>query len=173
MARVILLIFMAAGSIWAQATFGSITGTVTDSAGGVVPQAAIRVTNQETGLVKSAVTDSFGNYEVTHLNPGLYSVATQAPGFKRLEHRDILLETLRSVRVDARLEVGDVGAEVNVTAGTPVVETESSGIADIKTDRELRDLPLNFVATSGLLTTFTSLVPTGYLSLGAKFAMGG
>ena len=173
MNRVIVLLLLTAGSIWAQATFGSITGTVTDPAGGVVPQAAIQVTNQETGLVKSAVSDSFGNYEVTHLNPGLYSVATQAPGFKRLEHRDIMLETLRSVRVNVRLEVGDVGAEVTVTAGTPVVETESSGIADIKTDRELRDLPLNFVATSGLLTTFTSLVPTGYLSLGAKFAMGG
>jgi hypothetical protein len=160
-------------SLLAQATFGSVTGTVTDPAGAVVPNASVQVTNQETGLAKSVASDSFGNYEVTHLNPGLYSVTTQAPGFKKFEHRDILLETLRSVRINVRLEVGDVGAEVTVTAGTPVVETESSGIANIKTDREMRDLPLNFLATSGLLTTFTSLVPTGYLSLGAKFAVGG
>src|SRR5438094_172808 len=173
MTRLIVLLLMAAGSIRAQATFGSITGSVTDPAGGVVPNASIQVINQETGLVKPVVSDSFGNYEVTHLNPGLYSVVTRAPGFKRLEHRDIMLETLRSVRVNVRLEVGDAGAEVTVTAGTPVVETESSGIANIKTDREMRDLPLNFLATSGLLTTFTSLVPTGYLSLGAKFAVGG
>ena len=169
----VFLLLAAAASLQAQATFGSITGTVTDSAGAVVPRASIQVINQETGLAKPAVSDGLGNYEVTHLNPGMYSVTAQAPGFKKLEHRDILLETLRAVRVNLRLEVGDVGAEVTVTAGTPVVETESSGIASIKTDREMRDLPLNFVATSGLLTTFTSLVPTGYLSLGAKFAMGG
>ena len=173
MHKVLIFVVLAAGSLRAQATFGSITGTVTDPAGGVVPNAAVQVTNQETGLVKSVVTDSFGNYEVTHLNPGVYSVMAQAPGFKKLEHRDIVLEALRSVRVNAPLEVGDIGAEVTVSAGTPVVETESSTIASIHTGREMRDLPLNFVATSGLLTTFTSLVPTGYLSLGAKFAMGG
>jgi hypothetical protein len=173
MTRLILSLFLTAGSMPAQATFGTIVGTVTDPAGAVVPNAAVQVTSQETGLVKSVVSDSFGNYEVTHLNPGLYSLTTQAPGFRKFEHRDVTLETLRSVRVNVRLEVGDAGAEVTVTAGTPVVETESSGIASIKTDREMRDLPLNFVATSGLLTTFTSLVPTGYLSLGAKFAMGG
>ena len=173
MTRLILCLLVAVGSIRAQATFGSITGTVTDPAGAVVPNASIQVINQETGLVKSATSNGFGNYEVTHLNPGLYSVEAQAPGFRKLEHRDIMLETLRSVRVNLRLEVGDAGAEVTVTAGTPVVETESSGIASLKTDREMRDLPLNFMATSGLLTTFTSLVPTGYLSLGAKFAMGG
>src|SRR5262249_31086527 len=173
MPRLIFCLFLTAGSTLAQATFGSIVGTVTDPAGAVVPNATIQVTNQETGLLKSVVSDSFGNYEVTHLNPGLYSVTTQAPGFRKFEHRDVTLEALRSVRVNVRLEVGDAGAEVTVTAGTPVVETQSSCSASIKTDREMRDLPLNFVATSGLLTTFTSLVPTGYLSLGAKFAMGG
>ena len=129
MIRVILLFVMSAASLRAQATFGSITGTVTDPGGGVLPRAAIQVTNQETGLVRSVVSDSLGNYEVTHLNPGLYSVAAQAPGFKRLEHRDILLETLRAVRVNVRLEVGDVGAEVTVTAGTPVVETRKKANA--------------------------------------------
>ena len=96
MTRLIVLLLMAAGSIRAQATFGSITGSVTDPAGGVVPNASIQVINQETGLVKPVVSDSSGNYEVTHLNPGLYSVVTRAPGFKRLEHRDIMLETAKA-----------------------------------------------------------------------------
>jgi hypothetical protein len=118
-------------------------------------------------------SDSLGRYEATHLNPGLYSVTAEAAGFKKSEHRDILVETLRVVRINIRLELGDVAAEVTVSTGTPVIETEASGIDDVKTAREMRDLPLNFVATSGLLTAMTSLVPTGYLSLGAKFAMGG
>src|SRR5260370_38281731 len=124
MHRVILLSLLAAGSIWAQATFGSITGTVTDPAGGLVPQAAIQVTSQETGLVKSVVSDSFGNYEVTHLNPGLYSVGAQAPGFSRLEHRDILLQTLPSGRGTRRLAGGDVGAQATGLAGTRCDATE-------------------------------------------------
>jgi hypothetical protein len=103
----------------------------------------------------------------------MYTVIASAAGFKKFEHRDILVETLRSVRIDLHLEVGDLAAEVTVTAGTPVVETESSTIADVKTAREMRDLPMNFLASSGLLTAMTSLVPTGYISLGAKFAMGG
>src|SRR5437867_1952781 len=125
MTRLIVVLLSAIAStvsLPAQATFGSVTGTVTDPAGAVVPNASVQVTNQETGLAKSVASDSFGNYEVTHLNPGLYSVTTQAPGFKKFEHRDILLETLRAVRINVRLEVGDVGAEVTVTAGTPVVE---------------------------------------------------
>jgi hypothetical protein len=169
-----VLLWLSATTVgYAQATFGSITGTVTDPAGAVVPNASIQVTNQQTGIVKSLSSDGVGNYEATHLNPGVYTVVIQAPGFKKFEHREIQIETLRVVRINARLEVGEVGAEVTVSAGTPVIETEASGIDDVKTGREMRDLPLNFLSTSGLLTTFTSLVPTGYLSLGAKFAMGG
>ena len=170
-----LFLFAAASvaSLNAQATFGSIVGTVTDPAGAVVPNAGIQVANQQTGLTRTLVSDSLGNYEATHLNAGVYSVIVQAPGFKKFEHREILLEALRTARINVALEVGEVGQEVTVTAGTPVVETESAGIGDVKTAKELRDLPVNFLATSGLLNSFTSLVPTGYLSLGAKFAMGG
>jgi hypothetical protein len=170
---IFLLCLLTAGSAFAQATFGSISGIVTDPAAAVVPNASIVVTNQQTGIAKQVASNESGNYEATHLNPGLYSVTVQASGFKKVEYRDIQLETLRTVRIDVRLEVGDVATDVTVTAVAPVIETESSGINDVKTAKEMRDLPLNFVATSGLLTTFTSLVPTGYLSLGAKFAMGG
>src|SRR5438445_11484607 len=112
MTRLIVLLLMAAGSIRAQATFGSITGSVTDPAGGVVANASIQVINQETGLVKPVVNDSFGNYEVTHLNPGLYAVVTRAPGLKSLEHRDITRETLRSARANVPLQGVHARSEV-------------------------------------------------------------
>src|ERR1051326_2186033 len=104
MQRIAIVFLIAAGTLRAQATFGSITGTITDPAGAVVPNAAVQVVNQETGLAKSGGSDSFGNYEVTHLNPGTYSVIVQAPGFKKLEHRNIVLDVLRAVRVNASLE---------------------------------------------------------------------
>src|SRR5215510_954989 len=71
---VVLFFFAAlAVSVHAQATFGTITGTVIDPVGSVVPSASVKVSNQDTGLVKTILSDSQGNYEVTHLNPGMYS----------------------------------------------------------------------------------------------------
>ena len=72
-----------------QSTFGGITGAVTDSSGSVVPNAVVSVMNQATGIVRTAVTDSQGNFEATHLNPGMYTVKAEAPGFKTFEHRDV------------------------------------------------------------------------------------
>ena len=66
-----------------------------------------------------------------------------------------------------------VESVISVSADAPGVRLTSGGVSGLVDEKQMRDLPLNFVATSGLLTTFTSLVPTGYLSLGAKFAMGG
>ncbi|PYV83994.1 MAG: hypothetical protein DMG05_25195, partial [Acidobacteria bacterium] len=113
-----------------------------------------------------------GIYEVTHLNPGPYTVAAQSAGFKTFEHRDILLEARRTVRIDILLEVGEIKGEMTVMAGTPVIETESATISDLKTTRDIRDLPLN-ILNGVLLNAFLFTTPTGYQTLGSKFALGG
>ena len=155
-----------------QSTFGGITGAVTDSSGSVVPNAVVSVMNQATGIVRTAVTDSQGNFEATHLNPGMYTVKAEAPGFKTFEHRDVQVESIQTVRIDVRLEVGTVGSEVTVTAGAPVIETESATISDSKTALQLRDLPLNTL-NGVILNAFLFSTPTGYQTAGSKFAMGG
>src|SRR4051795_7739955 len=155
-----------------QSTFGAITGAVTDSSGSVVPNAVVSVMNQATGIVRTAVTDSQGNFEATHLNPGMYTVKAEAPGFKTFEHRDVQVESIQTVRIDVRLEVGAVGSEVTVTAGAPVIETESATISDSKTGLQLRDLPLNTL-NGVILNAFLFSTPTGYQTAGSKFAMGG
>jgi hypothetical protein len=170
--RLILLTLALLPALHAQATFGAITGTVTDSTGAVVPKATVQVINQDTGLTKEAVSNAYGDYEVTHLNPARYTVRARSTGFKKFEHQDILVEALRTVRIHIRLEVGDVGAEVTVTAGTPVVETDAPNISDLKTARQLRDLPMNTL-NGVLLNIFLFTTPTGYQTAGSKFALGG
>ena len=156
----------------AQATYGDITGVVTDPSGAVIPNAAVTVRNQDTGFTRSVTSNSRGEYEVTHLNTGTYTVAAEAPGFRRFEHRDLVLESVQTARVDVALEVGTANAQVQVTAGTPVIETDSPTLSDSKTARELRDLPLNTLNTV-LLNDFLFFTPTGYQAAGSTFVMGG
>jgi hypothetical protein len=159
-------------ALFAQATFGGLTGTVTDSSSAVIPHIAITVTNQDTGITKTAETNDHGDYEVTHLNAGTYSVSAEAPGFRKFEHRDILLMALQTVRIDLKLEVGTVGSEITVQTGAPVIETEAPVISNVKTAKELRDLPLN-IMNGVVLNAMLFTVPTAYQTQGAKYAMGG
>lgn len=176
--RVILIVAVIAISsgvtlpLHAQATFGSITGSITDASGAVIPQVTVSVLNQATGVERQATHDEHGNYEATHLNPGTYTVKIEARGFKRLENRDVRVQAQQVVRIDAQLEVGTVGSEVTVTAGAPVIETDAPTLSDLKTALQIRDLPLNTL-NGFLLNAFLFTTPTGYQTAGSKFAMGG
>lgn len=155
-----------------QGTFGRLTGIVQDSTGAVVPNVAVKVTNQATAIEKMTLTNDHGAYEVTHLNPGTYSVSADAAGFRKFEHRDVLVQSLQTVRIDVKLEVGAVGSEVTVQSGAPVIETEAPVISNVKSAKELRDLPMN-VLNGVVLNQFLFTVPTAYQTQGAKYAMGG
>jgi len=133
---------------------------VIDTSGATVPRAEIKVVNQATNISRTVSSDAFGNYEATHLNPGLYTVIAEAPGFKRVVHREIRLEALASVRIDIRLEVGEVAAEVTVVGGAPVIETETSTLSQVRPSRQLLDLPLNLIGSTAPLYQFTILTPT-------------
>jgi len=161
-AMIALLICLAVltGSSSGQATFGTITGRVTDATGAIMPGVEVKATNQGTNITRAVTSDAFGNYEATHLNPGMYRVTVETPGFKRFLHRDILLEALGQVRIDIRLEVGEVATEVTVTAGAPVVESETSTISQVRPSVQLLDLPLNVIGSVAPLYELTVLTPT-------------
>lgn len=162
----------------AQATFGTITGTVTDSTGAVVPKTEVMVVNEGTSLSRTVTTGDDGNYAAPNLNAGIYRVQAKAAGFKTSLVRGIGLEALRTVRVDIRLEVGEVGTEVTVQGAAPVIDTETASIASVRTSRDLNDLPLNIRSTvsgtgdSGLYR-YVFLTPTGGQGGGSRFNLGG
>ncbi|MEK7405783.1 MAG: TonB-dependent receptor [Acidobacteriota bacterium] len=158
--RAVVCLFALCGIARSQATFGVIAGRVTDATGAVIPGARIRVTNQATNISRALSSDALGNYEATHLNPGLYTVAAEAAGFKKSVHREILLETLGRVRIDVRLEVGEVASEVTVTEGAPVVESETSTLSQVRSNRQLLDLPVNIIGNVAPLYQYTVLTPT-------------
>ncbi len=163
-----LLLFLAVtcAPAFAQATFGSIVGNVTDATGASVAGAAITVVNEGTGISRGAVSDARGAYEVTHLIGGRYSVAVSSTGFKKFENKGIVLENLRTLRIDVKLEVGAIQEQVTVSGAAPVIETESSTISAMRNTKQLEDMPLNLRSLQGSLGdtgawAYVNTVPTG------------
>src|SRR6476660_7384487 len=89
-----------------QTTTGSIVGTVSDPSGAVISGANITVNNMDTGIAVKAASDSTGNYVVTPLSIGRYSVGVEAAGFKKALRTDITVNVQDRVRADIALEVG-------------------------------------------------------------------
>src|ERR1700757_2262315 len=92
MLRTILGVLLFSLSLFAQANFGRILGTVTDQSGGVVPGATVSITDTQRGLARTLTTDAAGEYNAPTLIPGTYTVRVEAKGFKTMEHQNVLLE---------------------------------------------------------------------------------
>ncbi len=155
----------------AQSTFGTIVGSVKDPDGAAIVGVKITVTNEGTRIAKQTLSDGSGNYEVTHLNPGSYSIAAEFPGFQRYLHERVNLETGQILRIDIPMRVGQLTETVTVAAQAPLVESETGTVSDVRTGRQMRELPLNFVrgdAFGGGIFKYMSLSPGSFRYEGAS-----
>jgi hypothetical protein len=141
-----LVLFLFVGS-WevaqGQEITGTITGFVRDSAGAVIPNAQVTILLTETGLERRLKTGADGEYTVTLLPIGTYSVTVEASGFKKFQTQNIKLSVNDRLRVDATLEIGSISETVTVVGEAPVVQTESSEVGSVITGNVVREVPLN------------------------------
>lgn len=137
---------------WAQSDRGTITGTVTDPAGAVVASAPVEATNADTHAVYQAATSATGNYTLSQLPTGTYSLSVTVPGFKRYLRENIELPAAQVVRIDAVLEVGAASESVTITAESPMLKTESGEMSTNVSSESLDNLPIleNGTAAGGL-----------------------
>lgn len=132
----------------AQSTFGTLTGTVTDPSGAVISGASIVIISRSTQVERALTSGEIGSYLAPNLNPGVYEITVEMPGFKKFVARNVELLARQIVRVDIKLEVGAASGEaVDVIASVPVITTDSATVADSKSGREINELALNFRAT--------------------------
>jgi hypothetical protein len=137
------LLFLLAPTLFAQVT-GSITGTVRDNTGAVVPKANVVLTDTGTRNSLKTTTNSDGEYLVAALPTGVYDLSISLAGFNRFEERGIVLRVSQRARVDATLTIGEVKTEVTVEgAASSQVETESSEIAGLVTGKQISQIVLN------------------------------
>ena len=141
----------------AQLNRGSLTGTVTDNSGAVIPNAKLTIRNTATGAQYETVTNENGQYNEANLPIGEYVIVFESPNFKRVERRGVDLGVTQVLRVDATLEVGSVTESVSVTAETPRLQTDSPEVGTSLSNKQLIDLPLTF-AGARIAENFAYLV---------------
>jgi hypothetical protein len=131
----------------AQSTFGTLTGTVTDSSNAVLPGATVTVTNTRTQSVRITVTDGAGNYLLANLDAGEYRIVASLSAFSD-QTRQIELLARQSVRVDVQLQIAGTREQIDVVGSSPVIETERATIDNSKSGDDINRLALNFRATT-------------------------
>ncbi|HXJ42377.1 MAG TPA: carboxypeptidase-like regulatory domain-containing protein [Bryobacteraceae bacterium] len=135
--------FIVSNCVYAQTITASITGTVTDPSGAVVPNVKITATNADTNVNYSATTNQDGVYNLLFLAVGRYNVAAENSGFKKSVLGPFPLEVNQIARVDVKLEVGDTTQSVEISDFAPILQTESTATGDALTSTRLSSLPLN------------------------------
>lgn len=138
-----LLALACVSSLQAQVESGKIVGTIKDSSGAIVAGAAVTVAETQTNAERKTTTSSQGEYVVTELKPGVYTVKAEREGFKKAVEADFKLDINQVVRVDFTLVVGSIQEEVVVTAAEPLVESETSSIGQVIDESRVHQLPLN------------------------------
>lgn len=134
---------LSAGVAFSQQVTGTISGRVTDSTGGVVPEATIQIQNPATGFSRTDQADADGRYLESNLPSGSYTITVQKAGFQTLVRSGVDVTVGAQVTINAELVVGDVQQHVEVTGEAPAIETSNATISGLVSQDQLRDLPLN------------------------------
>ena len=141
---VAFLTFALSSSTFAQSTFGTILGTVTDASGAVMPNVVVKVTNQEENISHEYKTDAQGNYLAENMKADTYTISVQASGFKEVTIKDVRLAARQIVRTDLKLTMGAATENVTVVANAELINTESQTIDASITSTEVLNLPANY-----------------------------
>ena len=135
-------VFGVAFAAFAQ-TGGLINGETRDPSGALIPNASVTVTNMETGVARSTITNTSGIYSFPDLTPGVYEVKVMVPGFDTVVETNIPLQVQQTARVDFTLTVGQSTQTVEVAANAALLSTENATIGTVIEQQRIIDLPLN------------------------------
>jgi outer membrane receptor protein involved in Fe transport len=156
---VALSLFVFDGSpAFAQVDSGTITGTVRDSSGAVLPNVRVVIENAATNQAIELQTSNEGLYVSPPLRPGEYVVTVSAQGFEKGAKR-LQLDVSQRAAVDFDLTLGAITQEVSVVDATPLLQTESSTLSNLRTEKSIKDLPLNGRNFSQLLQLSAGVMP--------------
>jgi len=125
-----------------QSTSASVSGTVQDASGALIPGVSITATNTETGVVTTVVSNESGAYNLASLLPGVYNVSAELPGFQRKAYSNVQLGNAERVRLNFTLSVGTIDTAVDVTvAADTLLATTSSSVGEILSQQRVEALP--------------------------------
>ncbi|MGI8785790.1 MAG: carboxypeptidase regulatory-like domain-containing protein [Acidobacteriota bacterium] len=146
---VCLLFAFAVVSVPAQTVTGTLSGTVSDSSGGIIPGVDVLAKNEEIGLLRTAVTNDAGAYSMAFLPLGSYTVTVELQGFRKVIKNGLLIELNKNTVSDFRLEPSVAGEVITVSGETPAIETTTGEVKYSIDSQRIEDTPLagrNFIS---------------------------
>ncbi|MGC2552642.1 MAG: carboxypeptidase-like regulatory domain-containing protein, partial [Candidatus Sulfotelmatobacter sp.] len=157
----VALLAFVSSSMYAQSTYGSITGSVADSSGAAVTDATVTVTNVGTQEKRTQSSGADGLFTFVNLFPGQYRVDVEKQGFKHFARTDVTVQVQQDTHIAAALQVGEVSQVVEVTSQTPLLQTESAALGQVVEQRKADELPLNGRNIFNLITVSPAAVAQG------------
>ncbi len=155
------LLLSASLSLYGQSTYGSITGSVTDTSGATVTDANVTLTNLATSEKRTQSSGSDGLFTFVNLFAGQYRIDVEKQGFKHFTRNAITVQVQQDSHIDAALQVGEVSQVVEVTAETPLLQAETSSLGQVVEGRQAIELPLNGRNVFNLITSSPAAVAQG------------
>jgi hypothetical protein len=146
----------------AQATTGTVVGTVWDATGAVVPGAAVKATNNDTGITQSTVSGDAGQYTIPNLAPGTYKITAQSAGFSTGVVSNSIVQVQQTTRVDFTLSPGQATQQIVVSAEAPLVQSTTSDLGHVVESQQIQALPLNGRLFEQLVTIVPGAIQAGW-----------
>jgi len=154
-----LVLLLCTGLLWAQSDRATITGTVTDASGAVVPGVQVTATNVATNVQTHANTNNLGLYTILNLPIGSYTVSFQKDGFNKYERKGITLGVSQIAEINSVLQIGATAEVVTVTEDAPVLQTQSAALTTNLRNNDVSQLPLNVQGGRNLSNFMFAYVP--------------
>jgi hypothetical protein len=172
-----ILIILYAGIVGsdacAQSTFGSMRGTVQDTSGAVIPNAAVTIHSLDEGVDRQTVTDDTGAFVAENLKPGHYRLTVHHDGFADTIVNSATLEARQELRIPVTLAIAEQATEVEVTGASDAINTENATLSDSKDNQLITQLPLNNRATTTSPLGSLAISPNVQQDSTGNIALGG
>lgn len=162
------LCFLAAATLltavplFAQAT-STFSGRIVDAGDAVLPGVTVTVTNENTGVVRTAVSNGEGQYFLPGLEPGVYGIKTDLPGFAPSAREHVTLAINATITLDFKLALVGVAETISVTGEAPLIEVTQSKVATRIEATELQNLPMITRTITGMLELLPGAAPVADL----------
>src|SRR5213593_1613884 len=155
-----LLLVSIPDGVFSQGFQGGLRGSIKDS-GGVVPDVEVTLTNEQTNIKRSTVTNERGEYGFANVDPGTYNVKGVLQGYKTIDRGGIRIGTQQFLTLDLTLEVGAITESVTVTGQSPLIETANASQGTVLDSAALQTLPSPGRNAFMIGTTVPTVIPTG------------
>ena len=148
-------------TLYGQAFYGSVVGTITDQSGAALAGTTVVLTNVATGERRQTQSTTAGDYRFPNLVPGTYRVEVEQSGFKKAIRDNIEVNVSGAARADIAMQLGEVSQNIEVQAVAPLLQTESANLSQVVNARAVVDLPVNGRNILNLAALVPGVVPQG------------